>query len=85
MEINCHGGLIPLRGSNGASIGAGCPSRQEQRSLPSGAFLHGRIGLKPSAEAVIDLIQAKTDQRYRLASTPARGHSFSQAIKEMPQ
>jgi len=60
VEINCHGGLLPLRKTlelalrNGARLA-------EPGEFTKRAFLNGRIDLS-QAEAVIDLIRAKTDE-----------------------
>ncbi|PKM79086.1 MAG: hypothetical protein CVU88_07595 [Firmicutes bacterium HGW-Firmicutes-13] len=59
VEINCHGGIVPLKRildltlRHGARIAE--PGEFTQR-----AFLNGRIDLT-QAEAVIDLIRARTD------------------------
>jgi len=59
VEINCHGGPIPLRRTlelvlkHGAQLA--CPGEFTKR-----AFLNGRIDLA-QAEAVCDLIKARTD------------------------
>lgn len=59
VEINCHGGIIPLRDTldvvlkNGARLAM--PGEFTKR-----AFLNGRIDLT-QAEAVLDIIRAKTD------------------------
>lgn len=59
VEINCHGGAIVLRKvlelviSNGASLA-------EPGEFTKRAFLNGRIDLS-QAEAVIDIINAKTE------------------------
>ncbi|HXX82235.1 MAG TPA: tRNA uridine-5-carboxymethylaminomethyl(34) synthesis GTPase MnmE [Thermodesulfovibrionales bacterium] len=60
VEINCHGGLLPLRKTlelvlrNGARLA-------EPGEFTKRAFLNGRIDLS-QAEAVMDLIRAKTDE-----------------------
>lgn len=65
VEINCHGGILPLRKvlelvlKNGARPAG--PGEFTRR-----AFLNGRIDLS-QAEAVIDLIRAKTEVSGRVA------------------
>ncbi|GAB4406384.1 MAG: tRNA uridine-5-carboxymethylaminomethyl(34) synthesis GTPase MnmE [Thermodesulfovibrionales bacterium] len=65
VEINCHGGILPLRKvlelvlRNGARLA-------EPGEFTKRAFLNGRIDLS-QAEAVIDLIRAKTDESGRIA------------------
>lgn len=65
VEINCHGGILPLRKvlelvlKNGARIA-------EPGEFTKRAFLNGRIDLS-QAEAVIDLIRAKTDASGKIA------------------
>jgi tRNA modification GTPase len=65
VEINCHGGPMPLRRvlelvlKNGARLAE--PGEFTQR-----AFLNGRIGLA-QAEAVLDVINALTEQSQKAA------------------
>ncbi len=65
VEINCHGGILPLRKilelvlRNGARLA-------EPGEFTRRAFLGGRIDLS-QAEAVIDLIRAKTGESGRIA------------------
>ncbi|GBD99204.1 tRNA modification GTPase MnmE [bacterium BMS3Abin07] len=65
VEINCHGGVLPLRNVLGLVVRAGArlamPGEFTQR-----AFLNGRIDLV-QAEAVIDVIRSKTDESRRIA------------------
>jgi tRNA modification GTPase len=71
VEINCHGGTVPLRGvlelvlNSGARLAG--PGEFTQR-----AFLNGRIDLA-QAEAVLDFINALTDQGRKTAMTQLRG------------
>ncbi|MFO0752462.1 MAG: tRNA uridine-5-carboxymethylaminomethyl(34) synthesis GTPase MnmE [Thermodesulfovibrionales bacterium] len=71
VEINCHGGMLPLRTTLQALL------RQGARPADPGeftrrAFLNGRIDLS-QAEAVIDVIRAKTEQAERLALQQLEG------------
>lgn len=65
VEINCHGGIVVLRNvldltlENGARLAS--PGEFTRR-----AFLNGRIDLA-QAEAVIDVIRAKTDSALKLS------------------
>jgi len=71
VEINCHGGMSPLRNvlelavKNGARLA-------EPGEFTKRAFLNGRIDLS-EAEAVLDLIRAKTDESRRIALEQLRG------------
>lgn len=65
VEINCHGGIVPtnrilqLTLTNGARLA-------EPGEFTKRAFLHGRIDLS-QAEAVMDMITAKTDRSRQVA------------------
>ena len=65
MEINRHGGLIPLQGVLERILELGA-RLAEPGEFTKRAFLHGRLDLS-QAEAVIDVIRAKTDRGHRLA------------------
>ena len=64
-EINCHGSMVSLRKTlevvlrNGARLA-------EPGEFTKRAFLNGRLDLS-QAEAVIDLIKAKTDKTFDVA------------------
>ncbi|MFA6357494.1 MAG: tRNA uridine-5-carboxymethylaminomethyl(34) synthesis GTPase MnmE [Candidatus Omnitrophota bacterium] len=64
VEINCHGGIIALREVLGLTLkhGARLASPGE---FTKRAFLNGRIDLA-QAEAVIDVIRAKTDSALKV-------------------
>jgi tRNA modification GTPase len=70
-EIQCHGSVASLRRILEAALGCGAepssPGEFTQR-----AFLNGRIDLA-QAEAVIDVIRAKTDASARAAVTQLAG------------
>lgn len=59
VEINCHGGVIPLRRILEAVLNSGA-RLAEPGEFTKRAFLNGRIDLS-QAEAVIDMIRSKTD------------------------
>jgi tRNA modification GTPase len=71
VEINCHGGFGVLQQVLEAVLRGGA-----REALPGEftkrAFLSGRIDLA-QAEAVLDIIQAKTDEGLRLAEAQLRG------------
>jgi len=78
VEINCHGGIVPLTKvlelclKNGARLAK--PGEFTQR-----AFLNGRIDLA-QAEAVCDLIRAKTELASKVALQQLQG-ALSQKIE----
>jgi tRNA modification GTPase TrmE len=59
VEINCHGGTVPVRRILEAVLNAGA-RLAEPGEFTKRAFLNGRIDLS-QAEAVIDMIRSKTD------------------------
>ncbi|WP_442891423.1 tRNA uridine-5-carboxymethylaminomethyl(34) synthesis GTPase MnmE [Dendrosporobacter sp. 1207_IL3150] len=65
VEIHCHGGPIPLRNILGLTLKAGA-RLAEPGEFTKRAFLNGRLDLT-QAEAVIDVIRAKTDASLRMA------------------
>lgn len=81
-EINCHGGLLATNKilqlvlSNGARMA-------EPGEFTKRAFLNGRIDLSQS-EAVMDIIQAKTDESMKVAENQLGGN-LSRLIKKLRQ
>ncbi|MDI6744551.1 MAG: tRNA uridine-5-carboxymethylaminomethyl(34) synthesis GTPase MnmE [Thermodesulfovibrionales bacterium] len=71
VEINCHGGMSPLRNVLELAVKHGA-RLAEPGEFTRRAFLNGRIDLS-EAEAVIDLIRAKTDESRRIALEQLRG------------
>ncbi|MBI5101006.1 MAG: tRNA uridine-5-carboxymethylaminomethyl(34) synthesis GTPase MnmE [Nitrospirae bacterium] len=71
VEINCHGGMATVRRVLETVLGLGArlaaPGEFTKR-----AFLNGRISL-PQAEAVMDLILARTDESRRIALDQLKG------------
>ncbi len=65
VEINCHGGIIPLQRILGLALKYGARSA-EPGEFTLRAFLNGRIDLS-QAESVLDIVQAKTRTSLRLA------------------
>jgi len=82
VEINCHGGLLATNRvlelvlSNGARLA-------EPGEFTKRAFLNGRIDLS-QAEAVMDLIRAKTDRAMNVALGQLEGR-LSRLIKKLRQ
>ena len=80
VEMQCHGSIVSLRKSlalvleNGARLA-------EPGEFTKRAFLNGRLDLS-QAEAVIDLIKAKSDKTFDVALSQLEG-SFSKKIKEI--
>jgi tRNA modification GTPase len=76
VEINCHGGMTVLRVVLLALLGAGArlatPGEFTKR-----AFLHGRMDLA-QAEAVIDIIHAKTEAFLRQSHHQLKGELSTQ-------
>lgn len=82
VEINCHGGIIALQSvleillKHGARLA-------EPGEFTKRAFLNGRIDLS-QAEAVMDLIQAKTTKAMKASVNQLSG-SLSQKIRQLRQ
>ncbi|MHC1723399.1 MAG: tRNA uridine-5-carboxymethylaminomethyl(34) synthesis GTPase MnmE [Aminipila sp.] len=80
VEINCHGSIVSLRKvlelvlKNGARMA-------EPGEFTKRAFLNGRLDLT-QAEAVIDLIKAKSDKSFDVALGQLEG-TLSKDIKEI--
>ncbi|MCX7694525.1 MAG: tRNA uridine-5-carboxymethylaminomethyl(34) synthesis GTPase MnmE [Caloramator sp.] len=80
VEINCHGGVVAVKRilslvlKNGARLA-------EPGEFTKRAFLNGRIDLS-QAEAVIDLIRAKTSESMHIALEQSQG-KLSQKIKDI--
>lgn len=79
IEINCHGGMLAIKNILDACLKAGAvlagPGEFTKR-----AFLNGRLDLT-QAEAVIDLINSKTNLGLEKAFDQLEGH-LSQKIKK---
>ena len=72
VEINCHGGYLVLRRVLEAVLGQGVRLAQPGE-FTKRAFLNGRIDLS-QAEAVIDVIRAKTEKSLKMANQQLRGN-----------
>lgn len=77
VEINCHGGIVPLRQVLDEVVKLGVRPA-EPGEFTKRAFLNGRIDLA-QAEAVCDIISAKTDASLKVALTHLEG-DFSKEI-----
>ena len=80
IEINCHGGFISVKKILELILS------KDVRLADAGeftkrAFLNGRIDLS-QAEAIIDVIKAKTDMAHEVAQSQLEG-SLSNKIKEL--
>ncbi|RQD73906.1 MAG: tRNA uridine-5-carboxymethylaminomethyl(34) synthesis GTPase MnmE [Candidatus Syntrophonatronum acetioxidans] len=82
VEINCHGGIVPLKRILEICLEQGA-RLAERGEFTLRAFLKGRIDLS-QAEGVIDLIRAKTDEGRELALSQVEG-KLSQKIKEIKE
>lgn len=80
IEISCHGGGLVLRTVLEMVLRSGA-RLAERGEFTKRAFLNGKIDLA-QAEAVIDLINAKTKQSSMLAASQLKG-SLSNKIKEI--
>src|SRR6476660_5994470 len=82
VEINCHGGIVSVNRvlqlciTNGARLA-------EPGEFTKRAFLNGRIDLS-QAEAVMDLIRAKTDRAMSVALGQMEGR-LSKLIRKLRQ
>ncbi len=71
VEINCHGGPIPLRKTLELSLKYGA-RLAEPGEFTKRAFLKGRIDLS-QAESVLDVVQARTEKDLELAMHQLKG------------
>ncbi len=82
VEINCHGGMVVANQVLQLLLRQGA-RLAEPGEFTKRAFLNGRMDLS-QAEAVMDLIQAKTDESMKLALNQLDG-KLSLLIKELRQ
>ena len=80
IEINCHGGFISVKKILELILSKGV-RLAEAGEFTKRAFLNGRIDLS-QAEAIIDVIKAKTDMAHEVAQNQLEG-SLSNKIKEL--
>lgn len=80
VEIQAHGGVVPLRQILQLVFSLGArPAEAGEMTLR--AFLNGRLDLA-QAEAVLDVIEAKTDAALRVATGQLRG-GLSAEVSEL--
>ena len=79
VEINCHGGIVPLQKILSLVLAKGARPA-EPGEFTKRAFLNGRLDLT-QAEAVMDLISAKADKTFDTALNQLEG-LLSDKIKE---
>jgi tRNA modification GTPase len=82
VEINCHGGLVSVNRVLEIVLTQGA-RLAEPGEFTKRAFLHGRIDLS-QAEAVMDLIRAKTDRAMNVALKQMDG-KLSKLIQKLRQ
>jgi tRNA modification GTPase len=82
VEINCHGGLVSVNRVLQLVLNQGA-RLAEPGEFTKRAFLNGRIDLS-QAEAVIDLIRAKTDRAMNVALNQMDGR-LSRLIRKLRQ
>ncbi len=82
IEINCHGGLVSVNRVLQLVLNAGA-RLAEPGEFTKRAFLNGRIDLS-QAEAVMDLIRAKTDRAMNVALGQMDGR-LSRLIQKLRQ
>jgi tRNA modification GTPase len=75
-EIHCHGGIVPLRRTLELVLRHGARIAQPGE-FTLRAFLNGRIDLA-QAEAVLDIVRAKTEASLRMAMQQLDGHISGQ-------
>ena len=82
VEINCHGGPIPVQRVLELILKEGA-RLAHPGEFTLRAFLNGRIDLA-QAEAVVDIIRAKTEASQKLALSGLQGR-LSKEVKELRQ
>lgn len=80
VEINCHGGIVPLQKILKTVLKQGA-RLAEPGEFTKRAFLNGRLDLT-QAEAVMDIISAKTEQSLNYSMGQLEGH-LSEKIDEI--
>lgn len=80
VEIGCHGGMVSVRKVLELILHHGA-RLAEPGEFTKRAFLNGRIDLS-QAEAVIDLIRAKSDRAFKIALKQVEG-TLSKRIKSL--
>lgn len=87
VEINCHGSSVSLRNTLALVLASGA-RLAEKGEFTKRAFLNGRLDLS-QAEAVIDVVRAKTDKSYDVALQQMEGglsqhvHSLREKVMDV--
>ena len=71
VEINCHGGIVPIRRIVETALKLGC-RMAEPGEFTKRAFLNGRLDLA-QAESIMDMISAKTSKGFDVAFQQMEG------------
>ena len=71
VEFNCHGGILPVKKTLELVLKQGA-RLAEPGEFTKRAFLNGRLDLT-QAEAVLDVIRAKTEESLKLAASHLKG------------
>ena len=79
VELQCHGGMLPLRKVLSLTWQHGARPA-ERGEFTKRAFLNGRLDLS-QAQAVMDIIEARTDASLTMAAGHLTGH-FSKGIHD---
>ena len=82
VEINCHGSVVSLRKTLDLVLRMGA-RLAEEGEFTKRAFLNGRLDLS-QAEAVIDIIRAKTDKSFDIAMGQLEG-KLSKTVASLRQ
>jgi len=82
VEIYCHGSIVALRKTLALALRNGA-RLAERGEFTKRAFLNGRLDLS-QAEAVIDIVKAKTDKSFDVALSQMEG-ALSERVKEIRQ
>lgn len=82
VEVNCHGGIVSVERVLELILDYGA-RLAEPGEFTKRAFLNGRVDLS-QAEAVIDLIRAKTDRALKVALNQVEG-KLSRLIRQLRQ
>jgi len=80
VEINCHGGVVPIRRIVEALLKQGC-QMAEPGEFTKRAFLNGRLDLA-QAESIMDMISAKTAKGFDVAFQQMEG-ALSKTVREL--
>ncbi|MGG1550900.1 tRNA uridine-5-carboxymethylaminomethyl(34) synthesis GTPase MnmE [Paenibacillus ferrarius] len=81
VEISCHGGIVSVKKVLDLLLQQPGVRLAEPGEFTKRAFLNGRIDLT-QAEAVIDLIRAKSDRAFKVALKQVEGN-LSKQIKQL--